>query len=147
MEKLKTAFATIHFVEIVLMMSVFVALFVKFVFDYQANFFLEIFAIGLTLAYFPFGFYFIKKPSENYTKSTSIVLGFIYALGILTILVSAVNIDSYRYPMIVDFSVLLAIIIYLILQLRKDKFPDSYINAQFIRIAYIMICNLFILFK
>ena len=147
MERLASSFKTIHFVEIVLMMSLFMGLIVKFVFHYQADFFLEIFAIGLTLVYFPFGFYFIKKPSENYTHTTSVVLGFIYCLGVITILISAVNIDSYRYPLILDFSVLLALIIYLIVQLRKDDFPCTYVNTQFIRVAFIMICSIFILLK
>jgi hypothetical protein len=147
MEKLTSAFKTIHFVEIVLMLSTFVALLVRFIFNFQSTFFLEIFAISLTLVYFPFGFYFIKKPSENYTKSTLVVLGFIYALGIITILISAVNIDSYRYPMIVDFSILLALIIYLIFKLRSNDFPVTYTNTQFIRVGFIMVCSIFILIK
>jgi hypothetical protein len=147
MEKLRSAFKTINFVEIVLMLSTFMGLMVRFVFQYEATIFLEVFAVCLSLVYFPFGFYFVKKPSEKYTITTSVVLGFIYALGIITILISAVNIDSYRYPMILDFSVLLALIIYLIFELRKDKFPHTYINTQFIRIGYIMVCSLFVLFK
>ena len=147
MEKLTSAFKTINFVELVLMMSTFFALMIRFVFNYEATFFLEIFAIGLTLVYFPFGFYFVQKPAENYTNTTSVILGFIYALGVITILISAINIDSNRYPMIFDFFILLALVIYLILQFRRDDFPRTYINTQLIRIAFMIICTLFILFK
>lgn len=145
MEKLVSVFKSLHFAEIVLMMSVLVALLVHFVFGYQPIFFLLLFSFALAFVYFPFGFYFIKSPSENYSNSISIILGFIYALGVLTVLLGAVNIDSYRYPMVVDFLILGALVVYLLFQLRRDRYPNTYINTQFLRVVYLVVISLIIL--
>lgn len=147
MEKLTSVFKSLHFAEIVLMLSVFVGLMVHFTFGYQPIFFLLLFSFALAFVYFPFGFYFIKKPSENYSNNVSIILGFIYALGVLTVLLGAVNVDSYRYPLVVDFLILGALITYLLIQLRRDKYPNTYINAQFLRIVYLVVCSLIVLIK
>ncbi len=147
MEKIVSVFKSLHFVEIVLMLSVLVGLLVHYVFGFQSSFFILIFSFALAFAYFPFGFYFIKRPSENYSNTVSIILGFIYALGVLTILLGVVNMDSYRYPLIADFFILGALIIYLLLQLRSAKYPDTYINTQFLRVAYLVICSLIVLIK
>ena len=145
MEKLVSVFKSLHFVEIVLMLSVFVGLLVHFAYGYRPMFFLLLFSIALALVYFPFGFYFIKRPSENYSNNISIILGFIYALGVLTVLLGAVNVDSYRYPLIVDFLILGALVIYLLVQLRREKYPDNYINAQLLRVAYLVVISLIVL--
>ena len=108
---------------------------------------MAIFALGLALVYFPFGFYFIGKPSQNYTYTIPVLLGFIYALGISTLLISAVNIDSYRYPLIAGFFVLLALVIYLVVKLRSAYYPAIFVNAQFIRIGFIILTNLIVLLK
>jgi hypothetical protein len=147
MEKLVSVFKSLHFVEIVLMLSVFVGLLVHFAYGYQSTFFLLIFSLALAFMYFPFGFYFIKRPSENYSNNISIILGFIYALGVLTVLLGAVNVDSYRYPLIVDFFILGVLIIYLLIQLRRDKYPNTYINTQFLRVIYLVVCSLIVLIK
>lgn len=147
MEKLTSAVKSMHFLEIMLMLSTFVAIMIRYFDGYQPTFFLEVFTIGLALVYFPFGFYFIKKPSTSYSNTMSIILGFIYALGVLTILISAVNIDSYRYPLIFDFSIFIALIIYLLFKLRSAAYPGTYINTQFIRIAFIIICSLIVVMK
>jgi len=145
MEKLVSAFKSLHFVEMVLMLSVFVGLLVHFAYGYQPMFFLLIFSIALAIVYFPFGFYFIKRPSENYSNSISVILGFIYALGILTVLLGAVNVDSYHYPLIVDFFILGALVIYLLFQLKRDKYPNTYINTQFLRVAYLVVISLIVM--
>jgi len=145
MEKLVSVFKSLHFVEIVLMLSVFVGLLVHFAYGYQPMFFLLLFSIGLALVYFPFGFYFIKRPSENYSNNISIILGFIYALGVLTVLLGAVNVDSYRYPLIIDYFILGASVIYLLIQLKRDKYPGTYINAQFLRVTYLVLISLIVL--
>jgi hypothetical protein len=147
MEQLSNALNSIKFPEKVLMGLTFVAMLVKYFFHYQATFFMEIFAIGLTLVYFPFGFYFLGKPSENYSYKTSVVLGFIYALGILSLLINVANVGGYRYPLMADFFVLAALVIYLIFKLRADAYPKNYVNAQFIRIGFIIITSLVILLK
>jgi hypothetical protein len=147
MEKLVSVFKSLHFAEIVLMLSVLVGLLVHYWFGFQSSFFILIFSFALAFMYFPFGFYFIKQPSENYSNSISIILGFIYALGVLTILLGVVNMDSYRYPLIIDFSILGALIIYLLFQLRSAKYPDTYINTQFLRVAYLVVCSLIVLIK
>ena len=145
MAQVSSSVKKMHFVEIVLILSVVVATIVRYAFGFQSFFFLEIFCILLALVYFPFGFYFIGKPTDNYSNTISIVLGFIYSLGVMTILISEVNIDSYRYPLIADFFILAAVVGYLLYTLRSSKFPRVYINAQLIRVAFIVFVGLFIL--
>jgi len=147
MEKLVSIFKSLHFVEIVLMLSVFVGLMVHYWFGYQPDFFILIFSFALAFVYSPFGFYFIRRPSENYSNNLSIILGFIYALGVLTILLGVVNVDSYRYPLIADFFILGGLIIYLLFQLRAAKYPATYINTQFLRVTYLVVCGLIVLIK
>lgn len=136
-----------QFIELVLMGLTFVSLLVRYVFGYQPIFFAEIFSLALAVAYFPFGFYTIGKPSENYSNTTSVILGLIYALGITTILISEANIDSYRYPLIGDFFILAALIIYLLYKMRSAAYPKTYVNAQFIRIGFIILCSFIVLVK
>jgi hypothetical protein len=145
MAKVSSSVKKMNFVEIVLMLSVMVATIVRYAFGFQSSFFLEVFCILLALVYFPFGFYFIGKPAENYSNIISIIIGFIYSLGVMTILISEVNIDSYRYPLIADFFILIAITGYLIYKLRSAEYPQVYINAQLIRVAFIVVTSLFIL--
>lgn len=145
MEKLASVFKSMHFAEIVLMLSVLVGLMVHFAFGYQPIFFLLLFSFALAFLYFPLGFYFIKRPSEKYSNSISIILGFVYALGILTLLLGVVNVDSYRYPLVVDFLILGALVIYLLIQLRHDKYPGNYINTQLLRVAYLVLISLIVL--
>jgi hypothetical protein len=145
MAQVSSSVKKMHFAEIVLILSVVVATIVRYAFGFQSFFFLEIFCILLALVYFPFGFYFIGKPTDNYSNTISIVLGFIYSLGVMTILISEVNIDSYRYPLIADFFILAAVIGYLLYRLRSAEYPRVYINAQLIRVTFIVFVSLFIL--
>ncbi len=118
---------------------------VHYIFHYQGTTFMIVFILATALIYFPMGVYFIGKPSGNYTYTTSVILGLVYALGIIAILLSGLNIDSYRYPLIVDFFILGALVIYLLVQLRRDKYPDTYINAQLLRVAYLVLISLIVL--
>jgi len=145
MEQLVNAINSIKFAERTLMGLTFVALLVRYMFNYQPTFFLQIFSLGLTLLYFPFAFYFIGKPSEKYNYTIPVLLGFIYALGIITLLLSAVNIDSYRYPLITGFLVLAALVIFLIFKLRSAAYPKTFVNAQFIRIGFIILTHFIVL--
>jgi len=145
MAQVSSSVKKMHFVEIMLILLVVVATIVRYAFDFQSFFFLEVFCILLALIYFPFGFYFIGKPTDKYSNTISIVLGFIYALGVMAILISEVNIDSYRYPLIADFFILAAVIGYLLYMLRSAEYPRVYINAQLIRVAFIVFVSLFIL--
>ncbi len=145
MAQVSSSVKKMHFVEIVLILSVVVSTIVRYAFGFQSFFFLEIFCILLALVYFPFGFHFIGKPTDNYSNTISIVLGFIYSLGVMTILISEVNIDSYRYPLIADFFILAAVVGYLLYKLRSAKYSRVYINAQLIRVAFIVFVSLFIL--
>jgi hypothetical protein len=147
MTQLTSSFESITFGERTLLGLNIVALMVRYWFHYEATFFLEIFAVVLALLYFPFGFYSVGRPSKEYKYTIGIILGLIYALGITSLLISAANIGSYRYPLIADFFILLIAVIYLIFKMRNDKYPEVYINAQFIRIGYIILCGLIILLK
>jgi hypothetical protein len=147
MAEFKSAVLSIKFVERLLLISTVVALMVHYFFHYQGTFFLEIFVLTLALLYFPFGFYTIGKPAKNYTYTIPVILGFVYALGIISLLLGAVNIDSYRYPMIADFFVLSAILVYFIFKLRSDHYPHTFVNTQLIRIGFILFCGVLILIK
>jgi uncharacterized membrane protein len=101
----------------------------------------------LALLYFPFGFYAIGKPGERYNYTIPVILGLVYALGIISLLISAANIDSNRYPLMADFIVLLAIVIFLLFRMRKLEYPPLFINTQYFRIGYIVLCGLIIVLK
>jgi hypothetical protein len=145
MAQVSSSIKKMHFVEIMLILSVLMGTIVRYVFGFQSFLFLEIFCVLLALVYFPFGFYFIGKPADNYSNTVSIILGFVYSLGVMTILISEVNIDSYRYPLIADFFVLAVIVGYLLYKLRSAEYPRVYINLQLIRVAFIVFVSLFIL--
>jgi hypothetical protein len=147
MANLASSFKSITFAERTLMLLNVVALMVRYFFHFQADFFMEVFAILLTLLYFPFGFYAIGKPGEQYSYTISIILGFVYALGQVSLLISAANVESYRYPLIADFFVLLAVVIYLMFRMRREKYPDVFINTQYLRIGYFVLIGLIILLK
>ena len=145
MVQIESTLKRIQFTERTLLGLTFVSLLVHYVFHFQGTSFMIVFCMLTALMYFPFGFYFIGKPSENYPNTISIILGFVYALGITAILLSALNIDSYRYPLIFDFFILLAVVIYFIFKMRSEAYPQTYVNAQFIRSGFIIFCSLFIL--
>jgi len=145
MAQLANSVKSITFIERTLLLVNFVALLVRYVFHYEATFFLEIFAVLLALLYFPFGFYALGKPAERSNYTISIILGLVYALGIISLLICAANIDSYRYPLIADFFILLAIVAYLLFRMRKLEYPPVFINTQYIRMAYIVLCALVII--
>jgi hypothetical protein len=147
MADLASSFKSITFGERTLLLINIVALLVRFFFHYQGTFFMEIFAILLALLYFPFGFYSIGKPGEQYNYTIPVILGLVYGIGQISLLISAANIESYRYPLIADFFVLLAVVIYLMFRMKRDKYPDVFINTQYIRIAYFVLCGLVILLK
>ncbi|WP_183575168.1 hypothetical protein HDF18_14520 [Mucilaginibacter sp. X5P1] len=147
MAQFVSSFERITFGERILLGLNFVALIVRYWFHYEATLFLEIFAFALTFLYLPFGFYSIGKPGKEYTYTTGIILGLIYALGIISLLISAANIGSYRYPLIADFFILLIAVLYLVFKMQSDKYPEVFINAQFIRVGYIILCGLVILLK
>jgi hypothetical protein len=144
MAQLANSVKSITFIERTLLLLNLVALLVRYVFHYEATFFLEIFAILLALLYFPFGFYSIGKPAEQSKYTISVILGLVYALGIVSLLICAANIDSYRYPLLADFLVLLMIVIYLLFRMRREEYPSVFINTQYIRMAYIVLCGLII---
>lgn len=60
MEKLVSVFKSLHFAEIVLMLSVFVGLLVHFAYGYQPMFFLLLFSLALAFVYFPSDFILLK---------------------------------------------------------------------------------------
>lgn len=147
MAQLASSVKSITFGERVLLLINLVALLVRFFFHYEGTFFMEVFAILLALLYFPFGFYSIGKPGELYNYTIPVILGLVYALGEVSLLISAVNVESYRYPLIADFFVLLAVVIYLMFRMRRDNYPALFINTQYLRIGYFVFCSLIILLK
>lgn len=145
MKQLVNSVKTITFIERTLLLVNLLALMVRYVFHYEATLFMEVFAILLALLYFPFGFYAIGKPTERSDYTIPVILGLVYALGVMSLLICAANIDSYRYPLIADFFVLLAIVVYLLYRMRKLAYPPVFINTQYIRMAYIVFCALIII--
>jgi hypothetical protein len=147
MAKLASSIKSITFGERALLLINLVALLVRFFFHYEGTFFMEVFAILLALLYFPFGFYSIGKPSGQYNYAIPMILGLVYAVGEISLLISAANIDSYHYPLIADFFVLLATVIYFMFRMHRDKYPSVFINTQYLRICYFILCGLIILLK
>jgi len=147
MAQLASSVKSITFGERTLLLINLVALLVRFFFHYEGTFFMEIFAILLALLYFPFGFYSIGKPGAQYNYTIPMILGLVYAVGELSLLISAVNIESYHYPLIADFFVLLAVLIYLLFRMHQAKYPSVFINTQYLRIGYFILCGLLILLK
>lgn len=147
MAQLASSVKSITFAERTLLLVNLVALMVRYFFHYEGTFFLEVFAILLALLYFPFGFYSIGKPGEQYNYTISMILGLIYALGEISLLISTVNIGSYRYPLIADFFILLAVIIYLLFRMKRNNYPVVFINTQYLRIGWFVLCGLIILLK
>src|ERR1700744_934754 len=142
-----SSFKSITFVERTLMLLNIVALVVRYFFHFQSDIFLEVFAILLALLYFPFGFYSIGKPGEQYIYTIPVILGLVYGLGQVSLLISAANVESYRYPLIVDFFVLLAVVISLMFRMRRENYPPVFINTQYIRIGYFVLMGLSILLE
>lgn len=147
MAQLASSVKSITFGERTLLLINLVALIVRYFFHYEATFFMEVFAVLLALLYFPFAFYSIGKPGDQYNYTIPMILGLVYALGEISLLISAVNIESYRYPLIADFFVLLAVVIYLLFKMRRDNYPSVFINTQYLRIGYFVLCGLLILLK
>ncbi|MGN6178940.1 MAG: hypothetical protein ACTHNW_07150 [Mucilaginibacter sp.] len=147
MAQLASSVKSITFAERALLLINLVALLVRYFFHYQGTFFMEVFAILLALLYFPFGFYSIGKPGMQYNYTIPIILGLVYGVGEVSLLISAVNVESYHYPLIADFFVLLAVVIYLMFRMRRDKYPSVFINTQYLRIGYFILCGLVILLK
>jgi hypothetical protein len=147
MAETASAFKSITFAERTLMLVNIVALIVRYFFHYQPDFFIEVFAFLLAAFYFPFGFYAIGKPGEQYNYIIPVILGLVYALGQISLLISAGNIESYRYPLIADFFVLLAAVVYLMFRMKRENYPPVFINTQYIRIGYFVLCGLIILLR
>lgn len=147
MAQLASSVKSTTFAERALLIINLVALLVRYFFHYEGTFFMEVFAILLALLYFPFGFYAIGKPASQYNYTIPIILGLVYAVGMISLLISAVNVQSYRYPLIADFFVLLALVIYLMVRMRREKYPSVFINTQYLRIGYFVLLGLIILLK
>lgn len=147
MANLASSVKSITFAERTLLLVNVVALIVRYFFHYEGAFFLELFAVLLALYYFPFGFYSIGKPGDQYSNTIPTILGLIYSLGMVSLLISTLNVESYRYPLIADFVVLLVVLIFLLYRMKRDKYPVVFINAQYLRIGWFVLCGLIIMLK
>lgn len=72
----------------------------------------------------------------------SIIFGFFYAIGVVTILYGVAGIDGFEVPLYLAFFFLLIVLVFLFV--KSKTYDKEYIYSQFIRIASIVIANLII---
>jgi len=142
-----STFKSIRTLEKVFMALTFISIVVKYLFGYGSTLDVFVFSGVLSILYFPLGFYYLGKPSANHSYITSIILGLIYSLGIIVLLLGALNIDGYKYPLAIVFFILLVATSFLLFKLKSIEYSKEYIYAQLVRIIFIILTNLIVLFK
>jgi len=140
MSYFNTASKGIKIVEKGLMIIVLVSIAFKYTFDYNATTNLLVASFLLGLFYLAFGFYFLGRP-----LITSIPFGFVYSLGIGTLLLGVLKVPNYQYPLFTVFLIFIGIAIFLYSKLRSGAYTVEYIYAQFFRLIFITAMNLAIL--
>ena len=97
-----------------LLVIVLVSVIFKYTVDYNAT--IDLFVAGFLLAilYFPFGFYYMKKP-----YMPSIIFGIFYSLGMGTLLLGVLKVHNYQYPLFTIFLVFVGIATFLYFKLKS----------------------------
>jgi hypothetical protein len=147
MAQIANTFISIKILEKIFISLTFIAIVIKYIFNYGSVLDIFVFSGVLAILYFPLGFYYLGKPSISHSYLISIILGLIYSSGIITLLLGALNIEGYKYPLVIDFTALLITISFLLFKLKSDTYSKEYTYAQFLRIGFIVITNLIVLFK
>lgn len=145
--QISITFLNMRILEKIFMGLMLMSVLIKYIFRYGATFDIFIFGGVLSILYFPLGFYYIGKPSINRGFIVSIILGFIYSLCIVTIILSALNIDSYKSILVIVSLILLITGSLLFYKLKTNEYSKEYIVSQFLRIAFIILINMILFIK
>ncbi|MDB5126265.1 hypothetical protein [Mucilaginibacter sp.] len=100
-----------------------------------------VFGMILGIIYFPLGFYFLRMPTKT-TIIFPMISGFVYAMGVVSMLYKTLNMAGYELPMLVSGILLLGIIIFLFLKYKSPFYPKNYLISHFLRIGVIISINL-----
>jgi hypothetical protein len=143
-KKIFTRFPTITTIEKVLLLLILFTVLLKYVFKLNET--VDIFGGGLILAigYFPLGFYYVGKPSVNHGYLFPITTGFFYAIGVVAMMIGALNVYNY-FILILVLLFLMPIAIILFFKLKSGSYPKEFIYSNFLRIAFIIAMNLLVL--
>ncbi len=117
----------------------------KHVFNIKETIDIFVFAIVLSIIYFPLGFIFLGKPAVKTNLILSLLFGLTYSMGVVMMILGTFNIENYQYLLLVIFLLLLMILLFLIIKLKKQQYSKEYVFSQFLRIGYIVFMNLVIL--
>ncbi|MFI5158501.1 MAG: hypothetical protein ACHQF4_06520 [Sphingobacteriales bacterium] len=140
MNYFNTASKGIKLVEKAFMIIVVVSIIFRYTLDYNAAVNLLVAGFLLGLLYFPFGFYFLGKP-----LITSVPFGFVYALGVVALLLGVLKVHNYQYPLFTIFLIFIGIATFLYTKLKSGAYTMEYIYAQFFRLIFITVLNLVVL--
>jgi hypothetical protein len=145
MKQIIIAFRKIRTLEKIFLILTFAAVVFKHIFNLKETVDIFVFGVVLAILYFPLGFYYLGKPSNNSNIIFSILSGFIYASGVVSLIMGTLKIEGYEYPLIIILFFLLIISFFLLFKLRAGSYSKEYVYAHFIRIVYIIIVNLIVL--
>jgi len=143
MNPILNAFRKIKTLEKVFLCLTLLTVILKFIFRYTVTTEILMSSLILGVLYFPLGFLYIGKPSVNRSYIVSIIYGFCYAIGVVTLIYGAAGIEGFDVPLYVAFFFLSLVVVFLLFKLKS--FDKEYIYTQFIRIGFIILGNLIIL--
>jgi len=106
-----------------------------------------VFGLILSIMYFPLGFYTLGTSNANNSYITSIILGLIYSIGVITIVFGTFKISSYKYPIIIELGILLIVAAFIFFRSKVGKYDTLYLDSQFTRIVLLAVMNLIVLLK
>jgi len=145
MNQIIIGFRKMKTLEKVFLVLTFLSVVLKHIFDFKETIDIFVFGMVLGILYFPLGFYYLGKPSINYSIIVSIIFGFIYAAGVVSFIMGTFKIDGYEFPLAIVFLFLLAITVFLLFKLKSSSYSKEYIYAQFLRISFVVLTNLIVL--
>lgn len=143
MTPISNAFRKIKTLEKIFLCLTLLTVILKFLFRYTVTTEILMSSLILGVLYFPLGFMYIGKPSINRSYIVSIILGFVYAIGVVTLIYGAAGIEGFDIPLYVAFFFLSLVVIFLLFKLKS--YDKEYIYSQFIRIGFIVVGNLIVL--
>jgi glucose uptake protein GlcU len=141
MKEIISALKTINNWEKLFLVLTFLSVLLKHVFHVTGTVDLFVFGMALGIFYFPLGIFFLRMPTKN-AIIFPIISGFIYAIGIVSMLYKTLNLAEYELPMLVSGILLLGIIIFLFLKYKSPFYPKNYLITHFLRIGVIISINL-----
>ena len=145
MELLLKIWKGIKLIEKIFLILTFLSVIMVFIFRYGGSINVLVFGFILSILYFPLGFYFLGKPSADRSRIPSIALGFVYSVGLVTLLFGTLSFKGYMLPLCIFSFVLLISLVFLLPELKSKKYDSLYIKSQLFRISYVVLNNLIVL--